>query len=257
MAYPSEERFRRIAEWSRTTDKGKRRSSLIEKRDRCRRHAKAADLTKRRMDAFYGSGYVRRSASTFDDWTFGADEYRSQRAGTWAWCTTWVLDEMRDERKHRNVVLASSRKGSGKSHLAAAMAYELACAGKWAMVWPINEMFRKVKARFDGGRLSSDALIDAWQRCDVLVVDDMGTHRGTTWEIGDVLWPILDARYRDDRATIVTSNAVPTDEAGWNAMLGGTKQESPGHVERIVSRLRESVRLLPMEGSDWRTNGGE
>ena len=253
LTLPSLARFEAIAEWSRSTPDGQRRSRLIEHRDKLRRWAEYAETMRKRRDAFASSPHVHPTAHTFDSWIFGSDEHAKERAAVWAWCTRWAVEQSKRRDRTRNVVLASHRKGSGKSHLAAAMAYECCLAGQWVAVWPVNEMFRAVKATFDNrSKTTADDFIDGWQRCDVLVIDDMGTHRGTAWELGEILWPIVDARCKHDRATIITTNHAPVDEAGWVAMLGGDQAETPGHIERMVSRLREDARLLPMQWADWR-----
>lgn len=248
---PSLRHFEAMARWSRQTSEGRRRSELIKHRDKLRRWATRAETMQARHDAFCSFPHVNPGAHTFESWVFGTDEHRRERAAVWAWCTRWAVEQCARHERTRNVVLASHRKGSGKSHLAAAMAYECTLAGQWVALWPINEMSAAVKATFSG-QGDADALLRTWKECDVLVIDDMGTHRGTAWELGEVLWPVIDARYKHDRATIVTTNHAPVDESGWMAMLGGEMAETPGHIERMVSRLREDARLLPMQWSDWR-----
>ena len=71
-----------------------------------------------------------------------------------------------------------------------------------------------------------------------LVLDDFGTQRGTDWE-AEMLYDLVDARYGDERFTVVTTNKPIAD----------LQQLSDG---RIYSRLVEMCYLVDMDGDDYR-----
>jgi DNA replication protein DnaC len=71
-----------------------------------------------------------------------------------------------------------------------------------------------------------------------LILDDFGIQRGTEWEM-EMLYNLVDARYGDERFTVVTTNQ-PLEEI---------KNLSQG---RIYSRLVEMCHLIPMDGPDYR-----
>ena len=79
-----------------------------------------------------------------------------------------------------------------------------------------------------------DRLADA----DLLHIDDLGAEHRTDWVL-EQLYTIINARYEDERATLVTSNLGPDELA---AQIG----------ERTVSRLEGMCELLPFHGSDAR-----
>ena len=81
-------------------------------------------------------------------------------------------------------------------------------------------------------------IIDALCKMPYLVLDDFGVQRGTEWE-QEMLYDLVDARYSEERFTIVTTNQ-PLDDI---------KQLSQG---RIYSRLTEMCRLVDMDGDDYR-----
>ena len=81
-------------------------------------------------------------------------------------------------------------------------------------------------------------IIDALCKIPYLVLDDFGVQRGTEWEL-EMLYDLVDARYSEERFTIVTTNQ-PLEEI---------KQLSGG---RIYSRLVEMCRLVAMDGDDYR-----
>ena len=76
-----------------------------------------------------------------------------------------------------------------------------------------------------------------------LVLDDFGIQRGTEWEI-EMLYDLVDARYGDQRFTVVTTNQ-PLDEL---------KDLAKG---RIYSRLVEMCHPIPMDGPDYRMHLNE
>ena len=75
-----------------------------------------------------------------------------------------------------------------------------------------------------------------------LVLDDFGIQRGTEWN--RMLYDLVDARYGDQRFTVVTTNQ-PLDEL--KALAKG----------RIYSRLVEMCQPIPMDGPDYRMHLNE
>ena len=71
-----------------------------------------------------------------------------------------------------------------------------------------------------------------------LVLDEFGIQRGTEWEM-EMLYDLVDARYGNERFTVVTTNQ-PLEE------IKGLSQG------RIYSRLVEMCHLVPMDGPDYR-----
>ena len=69
-------------------------------------------------------------------------------------------------------------------------------------------------------------------RVPFLVLDDLGVERNTKWE-SEVLYNIIDARYRKRRALIVTSN-VPPDEY---------KPLSRGRIASRISHMCSSHKM--------------
>src|SRR5690606_41371209 len=85
---------------------------------------------------------------------------------------------------------------------------------------------------------ASDRL-ELCKRVDLLVLDAIGAQRTTEW-VTERLFVILDARYRDQRPTIITSNEhVESLERlpGWR---------------RITDRIVEAAQLVRMDGESYR-----
>jgi DNA replication protein DnaC len=80
--------------------------------------------------------------------------------------------------------------------------------------------------------------LDRLAAADLLHIDDLGAEHRTDWVL-EQLYTIINARYEDERSTLVTSN-LGRDELA--AQLG----------ERIVSRLEGMCEILPFFGGDAR-----
>ena len=80
--------------------------------------------------------------------------------------------------------------------------------------------------------------LDRIATADLLHIDDLGAEHRTEWVL-EQLYTIINSRYEDQLATLVTSN-LGRDELA--EQLG----------ERIVSRLEGMCELLPFYGPDAR-----
>lgn len=120
--------------------------------------------------------------------------------------------------------------GTGKSHLAAAVAHEAALRGLHSSYASVPALLRFLKAGFGDG--TGDARMVALQLVDLLVLDDIGAeyHKGPgDWADG-ALFELINQRYLYNKATIFTSNMPPSEI-------------EPRIASRIVGRARE-VRLF-------------
>jgi len=83
------------------------------------------------------------------------------------------------------------------------------------------------------------AFLDRIAAVDLLHIDDLGAEHRTEWVL-EQLYTIINTRYEDERATVITSNLEPEQLA---EQLG----------ERIVSRLEGMCgEPLPFWGADAR-----
>ena len=127
--------------------------------------------------------------------------------------------------------------GTGKTLLASIIAQEFARIGGEVIFGDVPSLLSRIKATFDGG--DTQGVIDSYNNCDLLILDDLGAGQTTDWSVG-VLYQIINARYNSGGRLIVTSNfdlngleqrLVVKDKAGKvvDALTAG----------RIVSRLSE------------------
>lgn len=116
--------------------------------------------------------------------------------------------------------------GTGKTHLAIAVAHELISMGKTALFTSAMNAVRRVRETYRKDSAETEReVVAAFTKPDLLIIDEVGQQFGTDAE-KVTLFDIINARYESLRPMIVISNL---DLAGISEYLG----------ERAFDRLRE------------------
>ena len=108
------------------------------------------------------------------------------------------------------VLYFTGEKGTGKTHLACGIlraAWERhAVRGQF---WPVVDLLDRLRRASDPDRAteSVDDIHDQLRRVPLIVLDDLGAHRGTEWA-EERLFALIDGRYRDAAPMVVTSNVT-------------------------------------------------
>ncbi|MFC1526895.1 ATP-binding protein [Candidatus Latescibacterota bacterium] len=149
-----------------------------------------------------------------------------------------------DDRDPQRGYLFHGVPGTGKSLLAAIVLNELLLhrvrPGRYLSL--SMKYFQQLKDTFSSeseqyGRTWS--ILEELCSLPYLILDDFGVQRGTEWEM-EMLYNLVDARYSEERFTIVTTNQPLEDLL--QLPQGG----------RIHSRLMEMCYLVDMNGEDYR-----
>ncbi len=134
--------------------------------------------------------------------------------------------------------------GTGKTLLSVIILTELikhhAVNGRFIKI--SRDFFNTLKSTFVEGSVSygqSNRIEKELATVDVLIIDDFGVQRDSPWE-QETLYNLIDARYENEKFTIITSNNNP--EQSLKELSGG----------RILSRLREMCKVLELSGKDYR-----
>lgn len=131
--------------------------------------------------------------------------------------------------------------GTGKTHLACAVAQRL-CAWGWRpLVTSATAMMREVRAGFDG----AGRPVGAFSAARALVVDDVDKLRMTEWEL-ETLYGVMDARAAAGLPTVTTANRDPSS---LRAQMAAT---SRAYADAIYDRLRDGCRRVEMTGRSRR-----
>lgn len=142
----------------------------------------------------------------------------------------------------KNSLLLTGDVGTGKTHLAVAALREIMAKGHTGLYWNVSELFRAIRAGFQEDEGDSDILEDC-AAVDVLLLDDLGTHRNTDFVI-DRLYTIVNRRYDTMRPIIATTNL-------------GLTELFEDFDKRIASRLFEMSFHVQCLGGDYRLSAVE
>lgn len=102
--------------------------------------------------------------------------------------------------------------GNGKSHLAAAAAHAVQTSGKTVVFQTMPELLERIRQTFNDrqNKETERDIMYALQNCDLLVLDDIGAEKVSDW-VQDVLFRIVDGRYRQKKPILYTTNLKPSE----------------------------------------------
>jgi len=134
--------------------------------------------------------------------------------------------------------------GTGKTTLAMLISSEALARGRSVAIYSLPRLLAEVRKTYEeGSDLSYLQLLDGLTSVDLLHVDDVGAEKTSPWVL-EQLYSIVNARYEDERAIVLTTN-LPHDQL----------REQIG--ERTVSRLVEMCGdPLALHGADRRMDVG-
>lgn len=130
--------------------------------------------------------------------------------------------------------------GNGKSHLAAAVCHALKAKGHIPVFQSVPELLERIRHTFQSGKNkeSEREIMNALLECDLLVLDDIGAEKVSDW-VQDVLFRIVDGRYRQKKPIFYTSNLKPSE---LRERLG----------PRICDRVMETSIIVENKASSYR-----
>jgi len=114
-------------------------------------------------------------------------------------------EERLDRPKMEWLVLLGAH-GSGKTHLAAAVANARLHANRPAVFLVVPDLLDKLRATFHpSSEITYDELFETARTTPLLVLDDLGAHSSTPWA-QEKLYQIINERYNRRLETVITSN---------------------------------------------------
>jgi len=153
--------------------------------------------------------------------------------------------------------------GTGKTHLAVGILKELvATRGSHCHFCDYRELLKQIQNSYnDSVQATELEVLRPVFDAEVLVLDELGAVKPSEW-VWDTVSLILNTRYNDKRATIITTNFPDEPAAGINgseaprqtAAFAATRRETLGDRigERMRSRLHEMCRIVRIDGPDFR-----
>ena len=141
-----------------------------------------------------------------------------------------------------NLILGG-RPGTGKTHLATAIALEVMSTGRRAIVQNMPELLDGI-CRAHQNYTDPSGLMNKYKTVPCLVLDDWGKERTSDARM-DYLYQIIDYRYKHGLQTIVTTNAVTPD--------GLKNKFNADKIDPLVSRILSNGEWITIQdAADYR-----
>ena len=137
----------------------------------------------------------------------------------------------------------AGRPGTGKTHLASAIAIEAMKNGQQAIFKVVPELLDELR-QSAMERHDFFGLLQKYKDVPCLVLDDLGKEKTTQAGL-DYLYQILDFRYRHNLQTIITTNALAPE--------GLYNQWNVDVIEPLISRILEKGEWVTIaDAKDYR-----
>ena len=132
--------------------------------------------------------------------------------------------------------------GNGKTHLVAAITNK-AIQERYTVIFErVPRLLAKLRNTYNGGTVNEGEIVDALIRSDLLILDDAGAEKCSEWT-EQSLYTIIDERYTEELATIVTTNS---DLEELERKIG----------PRSMDRLLEMCEIVENRGTSYRQERG-
>lgn len=203
------------------------------------------DEVKRRTERILGSSGIKKRFRMRRFETFRTDTRERKKAYKAA---KEYADNFRRHRADGDGLYIEGTNGTGKTHLAAAIALQLIDEGTPVICKTAGDLLLDIKKSFDCREVSEAEVLDAYKKVDLLIIDDLGKEQCSDWSVS-TLYSILNDRYEEMRPVIITTNYNTENLARALTPKGGDELK----IRAIISRIKETSRVLTMAWKDERT----
>ena len=151
--------------------------------------------------------------------------------------------------KERNGLFLIGGYGTGKTHLAAAIANQLIQNGTPVICMTMIDLLARIRETFDSRGEGTEAqVMRLYADVPLLIIDDLGSEQPTEWGC-TTIFSIINARYEAYMPTIVTSNCGADELIQRMTPRDATDR----NAQKTVDRLREMCVAVHMDGPSWRS----
>lgn len=153
----------------------------------------------------------------------------------------------------RNGLFIAGSYGTGKTHLAAAIANELIEQRTPVICMTMIDLLDQIRATYKTKRAISDDDVDEafilkqYQDVPLLIIDDIGSEQPTEWGVSKI-FAIVNARYEAYMPTVITTNYSGAELEQRMTPEGGDDR----NAKKTLDRLKETCVGIDMTWESWR-----
>lgn len=205
---------------------------------KCEAERKAKEDEERKKEEFNASVRRLRDSGFLEgdmkQWTFEKDDLQNEKLSNVA---KNYVENFAEMKKRGKGLLLFGGVGTGKTYAAACIANALIDEGRPCLMTNFARLANTLSGTFDG----KQEYIDSLNKYDLIVIDDLATERNTEY-MQEIVFNVIDSRYRANKPLIVTTN-LTSDEIS---------KAADTSRQRIFSRLYDMCIPFEVSGTDRR-----
>ncbi len=225
-----------------------------EAREAAEKAAAEAERMRKRIqrivgDSGMGERFLRRTFATFEV----TEENRAAQRAAKSYADNFdaLLPHPGAPEPGKNGLFIAGPKGTGKTHLAAAIANQLMHGDPPTAVicMTMIDLLERIRRTFGKGGVDEADVLTIYKTVPLLIIDDMGKEPATEWAVSTV-YNIINGRYEAYLPTIITTNY---DTQALIQRMTPSTTGDPTTAEATIDRLMEMCRGIVMDGQSWRS----
>lgn len=205
--------------------------------------AEEQEQKRRKIEAILGkSGIKQRFLSrTFENFAVNNENRKAYETAK------EYVDNWQDNKDNGRGLYLEGTCGTGKTHLAVAIALKLINQGVPVICKTSIDLLADIKQSYEyDSTVNEEEVLTAYKTADLLIIDDLGKERATEWSV-PILYRIINDRYENMLPTIITTN-YNTDSLIEKLTVSGDRETA----EAIISRFKGSASCVTMAWGDYR-----
>ena len=193
-----------------------------------------------------GERFLRRTFETFE---ITEDNRRAAAtAKRYADAFDSLLPSPGSPEPGRNGLFIAGPPGTGKTHLAAAIANDLIHKGRPVICMTMIDLLERIKRTYNRAGTDEGSVLKIYKTVPLLIIDDIGKEPPTEWAISTI-YNIINGRYEAYLPTIITTN-YDTDALIQRMTPKDTRDDTT--AKATLDRLMEMCRGVNLTGESWR-----
>lgn len=113
------------------------------------------------------------------------------------------INKNKDTMKPDSLIIMG-KSDTGKTHLAAAIANKLIENDKTVLMERLTNLLDRIRETYENNTKSENELIEIYSNVDMLIIDDLGTEKISSWAL-EKLYTIIQNRYENGLPIIITT----------------------------------------------------